>query len=197
MMPTPETIWKILDQRMLTDPAQITAAILKNRGISGAKTVQGFLKPDDPYGIRIERTGISRPAVARALVRIRQAVQNAEQIVVYGDYDADGVCGTAVLWETLYRLGAKVAPFIPHRTEHGYGLNRKGIEAIEKAHPGGIRLIITVDNGIVAFDGAAYCRQKGIDLIITDHHQKKFEIRNSKFEINHFSAWKSGFWCGE
>ena len=104
---------------------------------------------------------------------------NKETVVIYGDYDADGVCGTAIVWETLFGLGLKVLPFIPRREKHGYGIKKEGIDEIlkdkqifefNKKIPS---LIVTVDNGIVAHKAAEYANKKQLDIIITDHHQKK------------------------
>ncbi|MDE2588104.1 MAG: single-stranded-DNA-specific exonuclease RecJ, partial [Patescibacteria group bacterium] len=92
-----------------------------------------------------------------------------EKIIVFGDYDVDGITGTAVLWETLYKQGADVTPYIPHRVDEGYGLSIKGIENVLTQFPD-TRLIITVDNGIVANEAVAFANKKGIDVIITDHH---------------------------
>lgn len=117
-----------------------------------------------------------------------KAVKNKELIVIYGDYDADGICATAVLWEVLYKIGAKVFPFIPLREEHGYGLKPNGLEALVKEY-GKPELIITVDNGIVAFEGAKWCQKQGIDLIISDHHQqKKSTTHNSQLATKYPQA---------
>ncbi|MDO8429017.1 MAG: single-stranded-DNA-specific exonuclease RecJ [Candidatus Daviesbacteria bacterium] len=102
-----------------------------------------------------------------AVERIKQAISEDEQIIIYGDYDADGVCGTAILYLALAKLKAKVLPYLPHREKEGYGLSEFGLDkALEK----GAKLVITVDNGIVALDQAKYAKKIGIDLIITDHH---------------------------
>src|SRR5699024_8670699 len=90
-----------------------------------------------------------------------------EPIVIYGDYDVDGVSATAILYEYLTNLGAQVRCKLPLRTEGGYGLNRT---ALKKLADKGFRLIVTVDNGIAAVEEAAYAKELGIDLVITDHH---------------------------
>ncbi|OGM05821.1 single-stranded-DNA-specific exonuclease RecJ, partial [Candidatus Woesebacteria bacterium GWB1_43_5] len=89
----------------------------------------------------------------------------------YGDYDADGICATAVLWEALYALGADITPYIPERFSEGYGLNAKSVQSL-KLKTKNLKLIITVDNGIVANEGVKTAKRLGIDVIITDHHQK-------------------------
>ena len=111
---------------------------------------------------------IDRRQLKKALRRIKKAIKNKESIIIFGDYDVDGICGTAILWEILNSLGAKVLPYIPSRFEEGYGLSEKGIEnLLEK---GKVDLIITVDNGIVANDAVEFAKTRGIDVIITDHH---------------------------
>ena len=160
---------------------KITQLLLKNRQLKTKKQQEEFFNPKKPWDEKvIKEIGISQKELSKAVKRIKQAIKNKENIVVYGDYDADGICGTAILWETLYSMKANAMPFIPHREEHGYGLSKKGIDEIIKNHPLSIihnpSLIITVDNGIVAHKAVEYANSKGIDVIITDHHQpqKKF-----------------------
>lgn len=148
---------------------QIMKALLKNRGLVNKKQINEFLNPPDPYILDPVSLGIKKKELGKAIRRIKKAIVNKEKIVIYGDYDADGISATAILWETLHALKAKVMPFIPHRQRHGYGLKKEGIdEIIAKFNP---QLIITVDNGIVAKKGVNYANQKKIDVIITDHHQ--------------------------
>jgi len=148
---------------------KILALLLKNRGVKVKNKVAEFLNPSDPYLINSLSLGFKKVQLTKAINRVKKAILNKQTIVVYGDYDADGICATGILWETLNRLQAKVMPFIPDREKHGYGLNREGIdEVVAKFNP---QLIITVDNGIVANDGVLYANKKGIDVIITDHHQ--------------------------
>ena len=157
--------WDILGQ---LDKSDILNLILENRGLRTNIQKQKFLNPPKPETITLRELGISSRDEDRAIKRIQKAIKNEEQIVVYGDYDADGITAAAVLWETLFSLSAKVNPFIPDRAAHGYGLSLNAIdELIQKYNPA---LIITVDNGITAHESALYCREKGIDLIITDHH---------------------------
>lgn len=148
---------------------QIINFLLANRELITAKDIKEFLSPENPANISLKKAGFDVSKVATALNRIFSAINNHETILIFGDYDADGICATAILWQTLHHLGAQVLPFIPNRELHGYGLSVKGIQdAIDENKP---ELIITVDNGIVAFEAADYLQALGIDLIITDHHQ--------------------------
>ena len=111
----------------------------------------------------------SLPGVVEAAARIVAAIRDRKKIVIYGDYDVDGVCGTSILWACLKLAGAEdVAYYIPHRVEEGYGLNGEAIRKL--ATEGGAGLIITVDCGISAVREARLARELGVELIITDHH---------------------------
>lgn len=103
----------------------------------------------------------------KACERIRQAIENEETIVVFGDYDVDGVTATAILYQHLKGMGARVKCMLPSRDGDGYGLSKK---AIKTMHEKGCKLIVTVDNGISAVDEADYAAELGLDLIVTDHH---------------------------
>jgi single-stranded-DNA-specific exonuclease len=146
----------------------IIKILLENRGLKTKKEIDAFLHPDletvTPKNVEIDASQLKK-----TLTRIKKAIEKKEQIVVFGDYDVDGITGSAILWETLYGLGAACVPYIPDRKEEGYGLSKIGItnliEQIAK-----VSLIITVDNGIVANEAVAFANEKGIDVIITDHH---------------------------
>ena len=104
----------------------------------------------------------------RAVDRIRRAIGDGERICVYGDYDTDGVCATAILVDALKRLGADVTHALPSRQGDGYGLS---IRAIDAMRADGVRLIVTVDNGISAHAEIDYAKSIGIDTVVTDHHR--------------------------
>ncbi len=104
----------------------------------------------------------------RAVERINEAVDSGEKITVYGDYDADGVTATVILYSYLEAIGADVSFYIPKREGEGYGLNA---DAIKKLCDEGCQLIITVDNGISAVDEIEYIKSLGMDIVVTDHHQ--------------------------
>lgn len=173
--------WKVkkkLSKKPATRLEAIIDVLLKNRGLIKQKQQESFFKPIHPHKISFSSIGIKTGQIQKALKRLKRAFDKEELIVIYGDYDADGITATAVLWEALYSLGFKVMPFLPHRENHGYGLKKEGIDAAIKKY-GKPELIITVDNGIVAFEGLDYCKELGIDVIITDHHAAKKE-KNGK-----------------
>lgn len=142
--------------------------LLKNRGIKTAKEKKDFLKPDLKK-ITSSLVGINKKELQKTIKRINLAIKNKEQIVIFGDYDADGLCAAAILWEVLNKAGAKVLPYIPSRLEEGYGLSEKAILNI-KNKISNTKLIITVDNGISANDAVEFATKEGIDVIVTDHH---------------------------
>lgn len=165
--------WNIQSTITSKDPkarqAEIIQNLLRNRGLTTKSKIDAFLHPPHPRDLTLKQLGLSSTSIKKATTRIQQAIAAKQTIYIYGDYDADGITATAILWETLHSLGAKAIPFIPHRQHHGYGLSIKGIKDIlSQVKPD---LIVTVDNGIVAHDAAKFIHDQDIDLIITDHHQ--------------------------
>lgn len=157
---------------------QIVDLLLENRGITTQKETEEFLHPR-LESITTKSVGIASSDLKKMLDRLDSALKEKEMIIVYGDYDVDGVTATAILWETLVSLGFNAMPYIPHRQDEGYGLSVKGIQnikssAITKASGdkqiSNVKLIITVDNGIVAHEAVNFAYEQGIDVIITDHH---------------------------
>jgi single-stranded-DNA-specific exonuclease len=140
------------------------AQVLYNRGVSTLEEARAFLDP--------KLNGITEPDdmpdLVRAAKRIIQAVASKEPITIYGDYDVDGIAGTAILWHVIVRTGGKVSYYVPHRIEEGYGLNQK---AIEKLSQNGTKLLITVDCGIRDHSAVAYAKSLGLSVIVTDHHE--------------------------
>ena len=139
--------------------------LLLNRGISNPSSTDKFLKP---YLSELPEVESQLPQIELAVERIKKAIKEKELIYVYGDFDVDGITGTAILWETLDLLGAKVMPYIPHRELEGYGIHT---EALQKLAKEGARVVISVDCGITATEQAKIAEKLGIDLIITDHHE--------------------------
>lgn len=137
--------------------------ILFNRGISTDEEKEKFFNPK----ISDYEGDINIKGIEKSLKRIEKAIKTNEQICIYGDYDVDGVCASAILYKALSSLGAKAIPFIPHRDKEGYGISQQGLDFVKDSGAG---LVITVDNGIVAINQAEYAKKIGLDLIITDHH---------------------------
>ncbi len=165
--------WKILDESRgksnISKEDEIISIILKNRGIKTKKQIKEFLHPDLSQ-INRKILGIKTTGLLKALKRIDSALKNSESIVVYTDYDVDGLSSGALLWECLYGLGAKVMPYVPNRIDEGYGLSEKGILEVKKKY--NASLIITVDHGISAGSKIAFAKSRGIDIIVIDHHVK-------------------------
>ena len=155
--------WRILNKGKSENVIEV---LLKNRGLKTKKQQQEFLNPLNPYTLTPKSLGINPKELKKAISRIKQAIKKKEKIIVYGDYDADGVCATAIVWETLHQLGAQVMPFIPKR-EEGYGLK---VERIDQFKKEGIGLIITVDQGVVQIKQLLHSQKIGLDIIVTDHH---------------------------
>lgn len=148
----------------------IVSLLLKNRGLTTKKEIEDFLHPPEPFLLTPTAVDIDEGPLRKALRRISDAIDKKESIVVYADYDADGITAGAIMWETIYQLGGHVMPYIPHRVEEGYGLSIKGLDAVAAQYDP--TLIITVDHGITAKDKVAYAKKLGIDVIVTDHHVK-------------------------
>lgn len=148
--------------------------------------IRGITKEEDVINFLQENKDFSDPFLMKdmdkAVERITTAVENGEKICVYGDYDADGVTSTSLLYSYLRdRLGADVMFYIPTRTGEGYGMN-KG--AVDKIHSLGVTLIITVDNGISAREEIDYANSLGIDTVITDHHMPSGAIPKAVAVVN-------------
>lgn len=160
--------WEVLDKDKPKSSEEIIKILLKNRDIKDSKE---FFEPTNPSKISITTLGIKYSEVKKAIDRIKKAKKNKEQVVVYGDYDADGITATAIMWEALHSFGLDVLPHIPDRFEEGYGINAQSVENLESKIPN-LKLIVTVDNGIVGFEGIIKAKDLGIDVIVLDHHQK-------------------------
>jgi single-stranded-DNA-specific exonuclease len=140
------------------------AAILAARGIGSPERAQRFLNPSmsflcDPFLL---------PDMEKAALRILKAVQRNEKVLVFGDYDVDGITSVFLITSFLRQLGGEVDYMIPHRLREGYGLSQRGVLTAKKT---GATLIITVDNGITALDEVAEANSYGIDVIVVDHHE--------------------------
>ena len=148
---------------------EILAKILVNKNITSKEEIDLFINPTrndfhDPFMM---------PDMEIAVERILKAIENKERIMIYGDYDADGITSITVLKSFLEERGLDVASYIPNRLNEGYGLNK---EAIEKIYDDGYRLMITVDCGITGIEEIDYANSLGIETIVTDHHEPAEEI---------------------
>ncbi len=141
----------------------LAAQLLYNRGITEPGQAEAFLDEEEEF----QADPFLLPDMEKAVARVYRALLSGESIAIYGDFDADGVCGTALLTDGLSRLGSMSIPYIPHRIREGYGLNTASLENLSQQ---GVSLVITVDCGISDLSEVEYARTKGLDLIITDHH---------------------------
>lgn len=139
--------------------------LLYNRGLKTQRAIDEFF--DAEYSVDVHDPYLFSD-MARAVERIWSAIDKGEKIIVYGDYDADGICGSVILATTLKNIGADADAYIPDRFVHGYGLQEKAIAEIVKDKKA--KLIITVDCGITDVSEVALLKEKGFDVIITDHH---------------------------
>lgn len=153
--------------QLLTEELGISpllSRLLVNRGVTTAGEANRFLYGSvddvhDPYLLL---------GMKEAVPRIRQALERGEHILIYGDYDADGVSSTSLMIQLMRFLKASYDIYIPHRSNEGYGLHN---HALDWAHQQGVTLVITVDTGISAVEQIAYATSLGIDVIVTDHHE--------------------------
>ncbi|MFA6532958.1 MAG: single-stranded-DNA-specific exonuclease RecJ [Patescibacteria group bacterium] len=146
---------------------EIVDLILKSRHL---KNLNKFLNPPSPLNLTLDDFGSYKKSFKKVLKILKSIKEKNQMIVVYTDYDADGITGGAILWETLYLLGFKVMPYVPHRKLEGYGFSKTGIDNVRKEfNPA---LIISVDHGITKIDEVKYAEKLGIKVIITDHHLK-------------------------
>ena len=150
--------------RLKTSP--LLAQVLLNRGLREPDACTEFLRPN----LRCLHDPFLLPNLRKAAERVARAVRDKEKIVVYGDYDVDGITATAILWHAIKALGGVVEYYIPHRIEEGYGLNA---EAVVQVCDQGAGLIISVDCGVTAVDEVKVACERGVDVIITDHHEWK------------------------
>ena len=144
--------------------SELLATVLANRGITESKEIEKFLNPTrndfyDPYMM---------PDMEIAVERIIKAVENKEKVIIYGDYDVDGITSITVLKKFLSEIGLEAGYYIPNRLDEGYGLN---LESVKKIAEEKYTLIITVDCGISGIDEIDYANSLGIETIVTDHHE--------------------------
>jgi single-stranded-DNA-specific exonuclease len=159
---TPSDAAADLASSLKTSP--LIAQILLNRGIADVSLCQAFLAPS----LHHLHAPAMLPGVIRAAERINNSIRAKEKIVIYGDYDVDGITATAILWHAIRLLGGDVDYYIPKRLEEGYGLNA---EALRQLADQGAKLIVSVDCGVTAIEEVKALRGRGVEMIITDHHE--------------------------
>lgn len=156
----------------IEDPVVVCEQLLIDRGVGDDAN---FFDPPHPEAITLkEIMGVEQPksydydvAWESALALLKDIHESEKTIIVYTDYDADGVTGGTIMWEALHMLGFRVFPYIPARSE-GYGFSKQGIDHVIAEH--NPALIISVDHGIVAHEMVSYIKQEGVHVIVTDHH---------------------------
>ncbi len=170
--PLPNQRWQIYPQQtqlakklaLETNLSPIISQLLINRGIDTPKAAQEFLEPES---LVLPPPLEEFPDLAISVELLENAIASQTKIAICGDYDADGMTSTALLLRSLRTLGAQVDYAIPSRMHEGYGINKR---IVEEFHTEGVGLILTVDNGISAFEPVARARELGLAIIITDHH---------------------------
>ena len=155
----------------------LLSSVLAPRGISTQEEVRQLTLRRD----RLTLDPMSMKDMDAAVARIRRALDTGEKLAVFGDYDVDGITSTCLVTDALRRAGADCEKYIPHRIEDGYGLNN---DALRRLKEHGVSLVITVDCGITGVEEAAYAREIGLDLVITDHHECKAELPAAAAVVN-------------
>lgn len=163
---------------------EILNILFKNRNI---KDIKFFLSPLHPRDISIKDIFSHDKKLTNNLKKtcklLEEIFRDKKTIVVYTDYDADGVTGGAIMWETLYAMGFKVMPYVPDRKKEGYGFSEIGIDHVKKMY--NPALIISIDHGISGAKYISYAKKKGIPIIVTDHHIPSKESPDDAFAIFH------------
>ncbi len=162
----PAAVAALVEQLQLPEAI---ATILVRRGFADPAAAKTFLRPrleglHDPWAL---------PDMEAAVDRVSSSIDDGEPILVHGDYDVDGVCGTTLLTRALRELGARVEPFVPNRLEHGYDFGPAGLGAALEQKCG---LVLTCDCGIAAYETVAAARDAGIDVVVSDHHTPPPEL---------------------
>jgi len=174
--------WKYVDCKNFVydktiDHPEIIQRLVYNRGIVNKDEVERFMNPSttqfyNPYLLN---------DMFIAVERILSAIKTQEKVVIYGDYDVDGVTSTSILYRYLKSIHINVDYYIPNRMDEGYGINKNALDIIKQ---GGTGLIITVDNGIAAVDEVDYANSLGMQVIVTDHHECQEKLPNALAVIN-------------
>ncbi|NMC86778.1 MAG: single-stranded-DNA-specific exonuclease RecJ, partial [Anaerolineaceae bacterium] len=158
------------DQALSAFP-DILRQLLFNRGYLTEAAAVEYLNASQPLGNPLLLLDMEK-----AVKRLLHAIDHGETIVVYGDYDVDGVSATALMVQVLKTLGARVSRYIPNRFDEGYGVNREAVTVLADS---GVKVILTVDCGIRSAEEAELARTLGVDMIVTDHHYPKGELEGA------------------
>ena len=153
------------------------AQVLLNRGLDTTEKLRFFLEP--PHKLPYNPLRMSGMDVA--LQRLYQAIEKNEKVGIFGDFDVDGITGTAIVAEGLGNLGVPVVPYLPHRVGEGHGLSD---DAVQKLVSDGVSLIVTVDCGVTSVKEVAGAGKSGVDVIITDHHTPAAPLPDAVAIIN-------------
>jgi single-stranded-DNA-specific exonuclease len=155
----------------------VIGKVLLNRGVSQVEDAKDFLNPNlnglyDPFGLKDMEKGVEK---------VIQALKENEKMMIFGDYDVDGITSTSLIYLVLNKLGAQISYYLPNRLVEGYGLSEEGILEADRR---GVKLIISVDCGVTAVNEIDFAREKGIECIITDHHEPAETIPKAWAIIN-------------
>ena len=156
--------WRLSAPQKVEDADALLGVLLKNRGIAEGQDEEQFLSEEDG----IWHDPFLYNDMRKAVDIINETIDRHGKVLVYGDYDCDGVTAAAILYSYLSEIGGDVISYIPERAE-GYGLNNGAIDRIADM---GVQLIVTVDNGITAINEAEHIYERGMRLLVTDHHQQ-------------------------
>lgn len=174
----------LIEKDISDDPNYFVQEILSLRNVDSAET---FLHPPAPETFGISSFGIPSETIKKLFHSLETVKKRDQTVIVYTDYDADGITGGAILWETLHLLGFTALPYVPHRAQEGYGFSQKGIDAVFSAHRPG--LIISVDHGIAGHAAISYAKHTyGLPIIVTDHHHRQKTLPEDAHAIIHIPA---------
>ncbi len=163
--------WQIKNPTLVETQEDLKKILLENRNVADEKN---WFNPPKPTSFKLNDLNIDQKTLKSSLEILEEIKKTQGLIVIFGDYDADGITATAILWRVLHNLGFNAKPFIPDRLNHGYGLTTKALDEIFlTAAP---KLLITVDNGIVAHEAVDYLTNKNCPVILTDHHLPEEEL---------------------
>jgi len=169
--------WRLRDDAPFAQPYEqraFLARLLKLRGVESKEAARAFLEPSLPAPAEL-------PNLEGAVERLARAVRDSERIAIYGDYDADGITGTAVLVEGITALGGRAVPYIPDRFAEGYGLNTDALRLLMEE---GASLVVSVDTGTSAWHEVAYANERELDVIVVDHHLPKGPLPDAVAIVN-------------